>query len=52
MEYIKFVYGSNLLDFYLIPTIKIERHCEMRYLTVEWLKWYIGIQLEVKTTKQ
>jgi hypothetical protein len=41
-------YGSNLWDFYLIPTIKIERHCEMVYLTIEWLKWYFGISWEVE----
>lgn len=44
MDYLRFVCGSNLLSFYIIPTIKIERHCEMKYLTVEWLKWYVGIQ--------
>lgn len=52
MKCMKFVCGSNMLDFYIIPTIKIEKHCEMRYLTVEWLKWYVGIQWEVKAIKE
>lgn len=48
MDYMRFVCGSNIYDFYFIPTIRFETHCEMRYLTVEWLKWYMGIQWEVK----
>ena len=45
----RFICGSNVHDFYFIPTIRFEAHCEMRYLTIEWLKWYIGIQCEVST---
>lgn len=48
MKNMNITYGSNMLDFYFIPTIKIERHCEMKYLTIEWLKWYIGICWEVE----
>lgn len=36
--------GSNMFDLFFIPTIRFELHCEMRYLTIEWLKWYIGVQ--------
>ena len=49
MDYMKFVCGSNMFDLFLIPTIRLEVHCEMRYLTVEWLRWYIGVQWEVKS---
>lgn len=45
----KFAYGSNMHDFFIIPTIRFELHCDMRYLTVEWLKWYVGIRWEIKT---
>lgn len=38
--------GSNVFDFFLIPTIRFEAHCEMRYLTITWLKWYIGVAWE------
>lgn len=48
MDYMRFVCGSNMYDFYFIPTIRFETHCEMRYLTIEWFKWYIGFQWEVK----
>ena len=44
----RLICGSNMYDFYFIPTIRTERHCEMRYLTITWLKWYIGISCEVK----
>ena len=45
----RFVCGTNRCDFYFIPTIRMERYCEMRYLTVEWLKWYVGFSLEANT---
>ena len=44
----RFICGSNMHDFYFIPTIRIERQCEMKYLTVEWLKWYVGFSWEVE----
>lgn len=35
--------GTNLYDFFLIPTIRIDkRDCEFTRVTIEWLKWYIG----------
>lgn len=46
MSHARFTYGFNMHDFFLMPTIRLEAHCEMRYLTVEWLKWYVGIQWE------
>lgn len=48
MDYMRFVYGLNMYDLFFIPTIRFETHCEMRYLTVEWLNLYMGIQWEVK----
>jgi hypothetical protein len=47
MYYIRFIRGSDMRDFYFLPTIRYERHCEMRYLTMEWLKWYVGLEWEV-----
>ena len=43
----RFVHGYNMHDFYFIPTIRMERYCEVRYLTIEWLNWYVGFQWEV-----
>lgn len=43
MKNINITYGSNMHEVFLIPTMRIERYCEMRYLTIEWLKWYVGI---------
>ena len=48
MELPRFVCGSNMHDFYIIPTIRFEVHCETRYLTLEWLKWYVGFQWDVE----
>ena len=45
----EFVCGKNICDFYFTPTIRTERYHEMRYLTIEWLKWYIGFSWEVTT---
>lgn len=44
----RFICGRNMHDFYLIPTIRISRHCEMQFVTIEWLKLYIGFSMEVK----
>ena len=41
-------HGYYLYDFFVLPTIRYERYCEARYLTIDWFKWYIGIQWEGK----
>lgn len=33
-------------------TVRFEVRCELRYLTVEWLKWYAGIRWEVSATTE
>lgn len=43
MKNIIFVSGKNLYDFFLIPTIRYADGFS-KYLTVEWLKWYVGIK--------
>ena len=47
----RFTYGSNVYDLFFIPTIRLEKQCEIRYLTVEWLKWFMGIRWEVNAIK-
>lgn len=40
-----FACGTNYFDFFIIPTIRF--HADEgfgTYLTIEWLKWYIGIK--------
>lgn len=45
MKDIRFSKGTNLYDFFVLPTIRIHRVRGIYiYLTVEWLRWYIGLQ--------
>ena len=45
MHKLYFTSGANLYDFFIIPTIRINRTCNTDgYLTIEWLKWFIGIK--------
>lgn len=46
MKNIKLTYGTNVYDFFFTPTIRLEACCEVRYLTIDWLKWYVGISWE------
>ena len=40
-----FSFGTNVYDVFLIPTIRFRRNDGFgNYLTVEWLKWYVGIK--------
>ena len=42
MKDISIVKGMSIYDFFIIPTIRIN-YRSYKYLTVEWLRWYIGI---------
>lgn len=36
--------GTNLYDFFVIPTVRYNTDsCSRYFITIEWLKWYIGI---------
>lgn len=35
--------GSNVRDFFILPTFRITTSGYANYFTFEWLKWYIGI---------
>ena len=44
MKKIRFANGTNMYDFFIIPTIRItSRDGLYTFVTVEWLKWYIGV---------
>jgi hypothetical protein len=43
---IRLAYGTNVYDVFFTPTIRFEARCEVRYLTIDWLKWYVGISWE------
>ena len=44
MNNIKFSYGKNNYDFFVVPTIRITNNAGLyTFLTIEWLKWYVGI---------
>jgi hypothetical protein len=46
MKKFRFVRGTNWWEFFVLPAIKFEVCCELRYLTFEWLKWYVGFEWE------
>ena len=38
-------YGVNLFDFFIVPTIGFHADDGFgTYLTIEWLKWYVGVK--------
>lgn len=40
---IYFTSGENMYDWFIIPTIRIDRkYTDITYITIEWLKWFIG----------
>ena len=44
--------GENIHDFFFIPTIRYHhRDGIYQYLTIEWLKWYIGLKIEGREPK-
>ena len=45
-RYIKFTSGKNIYDFFVIPTIRINSDCDITFVTVEWLWWFIGIKFD------
>lgn len=46
MNNINFTYGTNLYDFFILPTIRVEsRYRSHRRLTLEWLNFYIGVAI-------
>ena len=42
-----FVYGINVRDFFIIPTIRYNNDGYCRYFTFEWLMWYIGLRQDI-----
>lgn len=45
MKYI-FAYGTNVRDFFIIPTIRYNDDGYCKYLTAEWLNLYVGLKWE------
>lgn len=45
MKNIKFTSGKNIYDFFILPTIRINSDCDITFVTVEWLWWFIGVKL-------
>lgn len=42
---IVFTSGKNIYDFFIIPTIRINSDCDITFVTIEWLAWFIGVKL-------
>ena len=45
MKNIKFTSGTNIYDFFILPTIRYNSDCYITFVTIEWMKWFIGIKL-------
>lgn len=45
MKNIVFTSGKNIYDFFIIPTIRINSDCDITFITIEWLAWFIGVKL-------
>jgi hypothetical protein len=39
-----FTSGTNIYDFFVLPTIRINSDCDITFVTAEWLKWFIGVK--------
>ena len=40
-----FTFGTNIYDLFIIPAIRLHHNDGFgNYLTVEWLKWYVGVK--------
>jgi hypothetical protein len=47
MKKIRLSKGTNIYDFFIVPTIRIDTSSGVdTHITVEWLKWYIGIAID------
>jgi hypothetical protein len=44
MENITFTNGTNIYDFFITPTIRYNNDGFCKYLTIEWLRWFIGVK--------
>lgn len=44
MKNIIFTNGIALYDFFVIPTVRYNTNGCCKYITVEWLRWYVGIK--------
>lgn len=44
MKNITFTNGTNIYDFFILPTIRYNDDCDIAFLTIEWLKWFIGVK--------
>lgn len=44
---IDFVCGTNVRDFFVVPTIRYNNDGYCRYLTIEWLNLYIGFRWDI-----
>lgn len=40
---IYYAHGTNVRDFFIIPTIRYNDEGCLKYLTFEWLNFYIGV---------
>lgn len=44
MKNIRFMSGKNIYDFFVIPTIRFNYDGWFKYLTFEWLAWFVGFK--------
>lgn len=41
---ITFTSGTNVYDFFILPTIRYNNDGDIVFLTIEWLKWFAGVK--------
>lgn len=41
---ITFTSGTNIYDFFILPTIRCNSDGYITFVTVEWLKWFVGFK--------
>lgn len=43
MKHFAFKAGTNIYDFFVLPTIRYEHHADTKFVTFEWLWWFAGV---------
>lgn len=47
MKNIVFTSGKNIYDLFILPTIRINSDCDIVFVTIEWLCWFVGVKLYI-----
>lgn len=42
MKHFRFTAGTYVYDFFILPTIRYEHHGDTKFVTLDWLRWFVG----------